>query len=351
MGGGMAGSDKALAGHARRQHGVFSREQAKGAGFSESSIQRRLDAEGWVEVLPSVYCFASTPKTRMLELSAACLWSGPEGALARETAAEVYRLDGRWPAKAIHVITPMSRRLRTDETHAHIEVHRSRTYVPERDARRREGLQVTSLARTIIDLSPTLSEKWLEIALESALRDRQLDLGWVYRLIRKIGGKGQRGLPKLVRMLDERDGDRQRYQSALEVLIGRMQREFGLPEPIRQYTIVEANTRLLDADFAYPDLKVAIEGDGKMHMGKRGWARDATTRRKLKVHGWEVIGVTWSEVEKDPAAVARDISDIVCARARKRERLREKWARGAETSTASNASHPAARRVSRARSA
>ncbi|MGA9523003.1 MAG: hypothetical protein WBV82_16160, partial [Myxococcaceae bacterium] len=208
----MAGSDKALAGHARRQHGVFSREQAKGAGFSESSIQRRLDAEGWVEVLPSVYCFASTPKTRMLELSAACLWSGPEGALARETAAEVYRLDGRWPAKAVHVITPMSRRLRTDETHAHIEVHRSRTYVPERDARRREGLQVTSLARTIIDLSPSLSEKGLEIALESALRDRQLDLGWVYRLIRKIGGMGQRGLPKLVRMLDERDGDRQRYQ-------------------------------------------------------------------------------------------------------------------------------------------
>ncbi len=323
----MAGSDKALSAHARKQHGVFSREQAKGAGFSESSIQRRLDAEDWVEVLPSVYAVASTPKTRQLELSATSLWCAPEGALARETAAEVFRLDGRWPAKTIHVITPMSRRLRTDEAHAHIEIHRSRTYVPERDARRREGLQVTSLARTIIDLSQALSEKWLEIALESALRDRQLDLGWVYRLIRKLGDKGHRGLPKLARMLDERDGDKQRYQSALEVLIGRMQRDFRLPEPIRQYTIVEANTRLLEADFAYPELKVAIEGDGKMHMGKRGWSRDATTRRKLKVHGWEVIGVTWGEVEKEPGAVARDIAAIVCARARNGERLREKWAR------------------------
>ncbi len=320
MGGVMAGSEVALARVAKRGHGAFSREQASKAGFTESSIQRRLSSGQWVEILPSVYAFAAAPRTRMLELSAASLWCGPDGALARETAAEIYKLDGRWPPRTIHVMVSRARRLRQ---HGFVDVHRSRTYVHERDARKRNGLQVTTLARTIIDLSQVLTEKWLEIALESALRDQQLDLGWVYRLIRKTGDKGQRGLPMLVRMLDARDGDPQRYQSALEVLIGRMQQAHGLPSPVRQFTIVEENTRLLDADFAYPEFKLAVEGDGfKHHSGKRAWSRDVATRRKLKVHGWEVVGISWDEVERDPAAVAKDVAALVarCARTRNGER-------------------------------
>jgi hypothetical protein len=203
-------------------------------------------------------------------------------------------------------------------------VHRSRDFDSERDIRHRDGLRVTSLARTIVDLSQVLEEKWLEIALESALRDRRLDLGWVYRLLQQLDPRGRRGLSALAKLLDLRDLDPQRFASALEVLVGRMHREHGLPEPVRQYVVVEEGRRLLDADFAWPDLKVAVEGDGyKFHSGRRAWLRDATVRRRLKVHGWEVIGVTWTEVEEDAGAVARDIAAIA---ARQASRLQYAWA-------------------------
>ncbi len=52
-------------------------------------------------------------------------------------------------------------------------------------------------------------------------------------------------------------------------------------------------------DFAYPDLKLAIEADGyRWHTGRIRWEHDLARRNRLTALGWRTLHVTWSDIEQ-----------------------------------------------------
>ena len=54
-------------------------------------------------------------------------------------------------------------------------------------------------------------------------------------------------------------------------------------------------------DFAYPDLKIAIECDSKKHhFGRGDWERDVERRSRLAALGWLVIHVSWDMLVHRP---------------------------------------------------
>jgi very-short-patch-repair endonuclease len=54
-------------------------------------------------------------------------------------------------------------------------------------------------------------------------------------------------------------------------------------------------------DFAYPDLMVAIECDGKKHhFGIRDWERDIERGSRLSALSWRVIRISWDMLTKRP---------------------------------------------------
>jgi very-short-patch-repair endonuclease len=80
--------------------------------------------------------------------------------------------------------------------------------------------------------------------------------------------------------------------------------------PIPQYGIRERGRLLARVDFAYPDIRLAIEVDGyRWHSGRAGWEHDLERRNKLTAIGWRVIHVTSSDLEHRFDNIVRVIAE------------------------------------------
>ncbi len=67
-------------------------------------------------------------------------------------------------------------------------------------------------------------------------------------------------------------------------------------------------------DFAYPDVKVAIEVDGYQNRtDMKSLVRDARKATAFAKAGWTVPHFTWPDVKHAPERVARDVIGILRA--------------------------------------
>ena len=64
----------------------------------------------------------------------------------------------------------------------------------------------------------------------------------------------------------------------------------GLPCPKVNWKVRLNNGKIALLDMAYPDIKVAIEYDGRHHAGQ--WLADSKRREALEDDGWAYIQVT-----------------------------------------------------------
>ncbi len=61
-------------------------------------------------------------------------------------------------------------------------------------------------------------------------------------------------------------------------------------------------------DFAFPDVKVAIEIDGfAFHRDTQTFQRDRMKRKLLTAQGWTVLNFTWVDLVERPAEVIADV--------------------------------------------
>ncbi|HEV3364368.1 MAG TPA: DUF559 domain-containing protein, partial [Acidimicrobiia bacterium] len=62
---------------------------------------------------------------------------------------------------------------------------------------------------------------------------------------------------------------------------------------------------LAEVDFAYPEVKLAIEVDGfDAHGTPRAMAKDFVRQNGLVPYGWRVLRFTWGQVCDEPEMVA-----------------------------------------------
>lgn len=285
---------------ARKQYGVFSRAQARRAGFSERQIDYRLSTGEWETALPGVYRIAGMPSSVRQRIMAAVLWAG-DGAVASHRAAGVL-----WGLDGVRVPTPeltSERNLRNDR----VVVHRSVDPVPAPDRDVRYGIPVTSAARTLIDLASVIDGEALETALEDALRRR---LTSVARLEWRLEQLGRRhGTATLLKLLSQRQN--RPLESRLEVRFERLLRMRGLPLPERQRVVKDAHGRHR-VDFAYPEHRIVVECvSWRYHSGQKAWRADLRRRRRLAAQGWRVLEFTWSEISWEPEMVIADLGEAL----------------------------------------
>jgi len=76
----------------------------------------------------------------------------------------------------------------------------------------------------------------------------------------------------------------------------------SLPLADRQVPIYDGlGNFVARVDFAYPDLKVAIECDSKKHhFGRANWESDVERRSRLAALGWLVIHISWDMLVNRP---------------------------------------------------
>jgi very-short-patch-repair endonuclease len=83
----------------------------------------------------------------------------------------------------------------------------------------------------------------------------------------------------------------------------------GLPRPAVQYEIRAADGSLVArVDFAYPDLRIAIEYDSyEHHLAKAALVRDGARRNAVASLGWLPITATAADLRDGARRLAADI--------------------------------------------
>jgi len=83
-------------------------------------------------------------------------------------------------------------------------------------------------------------------------------------------------------------------------------RRHGVSYPVPQHTVFDAHGQFVGCvDFAYPELKYAIEVDGyEFHTGLREFRHDRVRQNDLVDLGWTVHRFTWTDVDQLSPRVA-----------------------------------------------
>ncbi|HLM17868.1 MAG TPA: DUF559 domain-containing protein [Acidimicrobiia bacterium] len=292
------GNESALRSLAERQFGVFSHAQALEAGVSPSGMTRRVANEVWERVLPKVYRIVGVPSPREQRAMAAALWAGEGAVISHATAARLVGIEGVRERK-IELWVPFPRNPR----HPLVDVHRG-TRVDRADRHRRGTLPITTPVRTLIDLSARMEDEPLLTAMESAFRTGLMTPDRLAARLRALTTSGRPGAGRLERLLLDR-GDDPAAESRLETKVWLLLRDAPVPTPRRQSWVSTPGGRYR-LDFAWPELKLALECDGWAHHGTRvAFGKDRERLSELAAMGWRVLVVTWPMATRQPQRVLR----------------------------------------------
>jgi hypothetical protein len=208
------------------------------------------------------------------------------------------------PEEPIELTVPFGRRLKAPG----LVVHQSRKLEPK-DRRVIDRIAVMSLARTLVDVSFSLDERRLSIALDSGLaRHRFIDVGFLRREYRRLATRGREVSPALGRLIEARAPNAVHLDSALERRFSALVKGSKLPKPVAHHEVADGGRRV-EVDFAYPDARLAIELQGaSVHLQKRVWERDALRQSVLAAAGWRLVPVTSAQLDASEADVVERIA-------------------------------------------
>lgn len=288
----MGRKDVACARLAARQEGVLSREQARRVGLTARQIQWRVRVGTWERVHPGVYRQAGAPRSWRASLQALALWLGPDCVLSHRTAAELHRFPRFEGAQALDVT--VFRRVRASPG---LRAHRT-THLGTREVTLVGGLRVTSVERTLLDLSATEAAQHVIACFDEALRRKATTLDRLESfLTRHIGHAGVALLRVLVRRARGGGGP---CESELESRVLELLESEGLPRPVLQQRVsAGGTTRRLD--FRFPGTRVVLEADGyAYHSGVDAFERDRMRANALTLKGYRVLQWTWKAMKEQP---------------------------------------------------
>jgi very-short-patch-repair endonuclease len=281
-----------VAGLAARQHGVVALEQLTALGVSKSWIYRRV-REGWLRVvLPGVFAVGHTALSWRGECMAAVFWCGSGAVISHVPAAALWDLV-RSASQAVHVTVPRGGR----SSRRGVRVHQTRRFeVADRAVV--DGIPVTSIERTLVDIAGIVRPERLEQALEQAVRMNKVD----FALLRD-NTRGRKGTATLHALIAGLDPLAPQVHQGIERTFLKLIRKADLPQP-------EANVWIHnhEVDFLWREAKLVVELDSlEFHRTPARFESDRKRDIDLKRFGYTVIRITHRRLKREPAAVIRDL--------------------------------------------
>ena len=292
-------SEHAIAALAGRQHGVVAHWQLIEAGLGEDAVDYRVRIGRLHRVHHCVYAVGHRRLTERGRWMAAVLASGDGAALSHRDAGSLWRVR-RGARDLIDVTAPGRSRHRQPG----IYVDRPRLF--EADERTEiDGIPVTTLPRTLIDLASVVRFDQLRRAWHEAERLDILELGEIERIRARF--KRRRGLKKIDLLIAQHQPVPHMARSALEVLFLEVIRAAGLPEPSVNMWIVD-----MEVDFVWWKQRLVVEVDGgEYHRSASARDRDDRRGAVLQARGFKVLHVSDRWLVNDPASVAAAVRDLL----------------------------------------
>jgi very-short-patch-repair endonuclease len=284
------------------------------SGLSPDALKRFLVDGSWSRILPHTFSLwtprPAAERWRQLVMAGA-LWLGKSSAASHRAGAAVWELDGI--SKAPVELTTASRRRSTTFL---IVVHNV-TSLRSEDISYRQGLPVTCVPRTLVDLASVERPEILDMAFEDAIRRRLVRVDEIEAAMNRMR-PSQPGRKALRLILERYPGVP--TDSALETMAWRLFRKAPFPPPVRQYEVRDAAGNFVArADFAFPDAQIAVEADGvEFHSTPRDLAKDRVRDAALSRLGWTMYRLSWDDIVRRGDAVLREITALLAAAERKK---------------------------------
>ena len=285
--------DRLVANIAAGQGGAIRSDQAKACGFSQGRIDQRVRDGRWRPLGRFGYQVIEMPGA--MNLVRAAVTALPNAVVSHDAAAELHDLP-----KLRRGVATVLVHSRTTHVFPGVTVHRCHDLIDDHIEEVSE-LPVTTISRTIVDLSPLLTRRHLAAVLESVIADQRIAIDEVARVVDQVGRRGKPGIRKIRSILEDRSPVL-RNGSPLERRGADLLRLGGLPEPRFEFPIPWYPTRRFDV--AFPREGLAIEWDSRRwHELVDAFKRDRERDRQALLHGWRVVRFTWSDVTEHPSEV------------------------------------------------
>jgi hypothetical protein len=275
---------------AERQHGVVSRVQLLQLDVTPGQIDRRLRNERLRPVRRGVYAVGHRAIGQRGVWMSAVLFGGFGAALSRRSAAQLWGL-GSWRGP-VEIVCPEGARLRRIRRPGDLPppmVSRSGSLRPD-DVTRLDGIPVTTVARTLVDLAGVLDIERLSTVLNEAEMTGALDLVQLRRGISE--GSGRRGIQRLRRLVGELHPLARDARSILELEFLDMVERLGFPSPQ-----VNVDVEGLLVDVYWQEWGLVVELDGRrFHDTAKRFEDDRERSARLELAGLRVLRLTWTMV-------------------------------------------------------
>lgn len=206
----------------------------------------------------------------------------------------------------VHVVRPDQR---SDRRRAGRAPHRGRLLVG--DVTVRHGLPVTSGTKTALDVITQTDQEHALVVVDGLLHTKETTLPLLEQRSRAMDhDPGSLIFPIILGLTDGR------HESAGETRSAAMFRAHQLPRPEPQYEIRDRYGHVVArVDFAWPELGVFVEFDGKVKYGRLRRpgesVEEAVLREKKReelvcgLTGWRCVRITWADLYRPELVIAR----------------------------------------------
>jgi very-short-patch-repair endonuclease len=279
--------------------------QLAAVGIRGSAITRRVAAGRLVRVYPGVYAVGHVPHTREARWIAAVMACGPGAVLSHLDAAALWQIyESR--GTAVHVTTTS----RGGRSLSGIQAHRARK-LHHADVTVKDAIPVTTVARTLIDLTDVLSDDRILRAMREAEYLKLLDIDTLIAAVERANGR--RRLNELNKAI-QRHTPGQIVRDELEHRFQELVHAGALSHPLTNVK-VKTRRRTYTVDCLWPEEGVAVELDGRAaHVRAAAFEEDRARDTALTAIGLRPMRFTWYRVTFEGGEVLAELKATLSGR-------------------------------------
>ena len=291
-----------------RQHWLVTDADVRSAGGSSGMVARRLAMGRWALADQRVYRLVGPPATWHTSLLAPILSAGSGAVASHFAAATLHGLPG-YPAGTPELTIPRGRERRRPNLLVHTSTDLDRCATVQVD-----GIPVTDVARTLLDIGRRVGDARLTKSVEAARRAALVDWGDLISTLVAHARRGRPGIARLRRVIAAGAHRTEVTDSDLELMVLALLLESGLPEPELHHRVFDGTRFVAEVDLAYPAARIAIEIDGRVHLEDDVRELDLPRQNDLILSGWIVLRFTWARFRDRPQSIVAEVRAALRAR-------------------------------------
>jgi very-short-patch-repair endonuclease len=193
-------------------------------------------------------------------------------------------------------------------------IHRHYSLLPADEVTECEGIPITSVPRTILDMASNSAPEAVESMLREAEYRRLYDALSLWDLLERYPRRrGSKAVRSALARVGERPG---RIRSRLEERFLPFLDANRLPRP-RFNAWLEVGGEQVQVDCLWAEAQQIVELDGwEGHGTRSAFITDRARDRRLQAAGYGVTRLAWAQLDDEPEEIAADLRALLGSRTR-----------------------------------